>query len=980
MHCCAAFFAISYLSSGLIMTLILKRLEAMAVASPWVLEWFRDGMVCCQDWALRDEPKRHGVFEVKDRSRLPAELGCLGGGGWTSGGVLDWVGFDLDVGHGNEKQVYPTTDDAIDAAKVIRELVRDAGEIRLSKSGVGVHVRVRVAPIDVGEESAARKIAKNIAYWVATACEIKCDRTVLGRQNLWYWARETGARGFELIAGANGAWKVPAAAMREPGVVTGGLVSTGKTAVPLTPNPSPARGEGNTAAREFVIRRAEKYMRVKAPAISGQGGQQQTFHAAMALVDGFGLSVDEALPLFQSWNAGCVPPWDDAGLMRTLTNAKRKSGQNPSLSLLNVPSPKSASLPYGGGAGAKGYEASTRLEIDDEEVGRIGLSDECSEGLDPLAFAPQPPEGEEVNRECDALEEGGAAAPICSMDSADASSVTIEADEPSTVDALNAWFDDEFIKRISQIELAHNTKRDAMAATLFDALSVRLPKVGIMTRARVKANLTKVLKITGRDFERAIAEANKRREARSDEGFLALAEGYKEHLARGAVRRVMRRWREQWYEWTSAEGCYLPQGDEWVESQAMLWLYDQGIEAAGASVSNFLQALQATTMIHESVKPGSWLENPPTNAKGSIFFSMRNGILNLCDRRRMMEHTPDYFTLNSAPFNYEPEREYERWTAVTLQWQPLDSTASALQILQDWMGYLFVPYNPHKKFLINTGPGNDGKSVYSAICKHIIGERNCSAIGLEAFDPKMTFGLEPMIGKMLNQIGDANMVDKVAEGVLKTLTGNDAQTFGRKFLPAITEVWAGKIMINANHTPYWRDRSNALFNRMLPLHWEPIPDDKINTNLVDELVADELPGIFNWALVGFDRIRQKPFNRDGLVLEWLEQARQETQGELGFFDECVGVDLNSMSTAKVTRPELMAAYKAHCDQRNAKAFCNAETLGKQLREYLRRKFVADGVAADESSAFFARMNGRDPPGLNGDLKRGRHYKGIGLLK
>lgn len=50
----------------------------------------------------------------------------------------------------------------------------------------------------------------------------------------------------------------------------------------------------------------------------GQGGHATTFGVACALVWGFGLSPEEAMPVMQEYNARCVPPWQDRDLWHKL--------------------------------------------------------------------------------------------------------------------------------------------------------------------------------------------------------------------------------------------------------------------------------------------------------------------------------------------------------------------------------------------------------------------------------------------------------------------------------------------------------------------------------------------------------------------------------------------------------------------------------------------------------------------------------------
>jgi hypothetical protein len=73
--------------------------------------------------------------------------------------------------------------------------------------------------------------------------------------------------------------------------------------------------------REEAIRRAEAYVAKMPPAVSGQGGHNQTFAVACCLVRDFGLSVTEARPVLQVYNQRCEPPWEPWELDHKLDDA-----------------------------------------------------------------------------------------------------------------------------------------------------------------------------------------------------------------------------------------------------------------------------------------------------------------------------------------------------------------------------------------------------------------------------------------------------------------------------------------------------------------------------------------------------------------------------------------------------------------------------------------------------------------------------------
>ncbi len=76
------------------------------------------------------------------------------------------------------------------------------------------------------------------------------------------------------------------------------------------------------------VKAAAAYLATIPPAISGQGGHRQTYHAASILVDGFALSTDEALPLLSAWNEKCEPPWSQTDLERKLIEAEKHEGKS----------------------------------------------------------------------------------------------------------------------------------------------------------------------------------------------------------------------------------------------------------------------------------------------------------------------------------------------------------------------------------------------------------------------------------------------------------------------------------------------------------------------------------------------------------------------------------------------------------------------------------------------------------------------------
>jgi P4 family phage/plasmid primase-like protien len=115
--------------------------------------------------------------------------------------------------------------------------------------------------------------------------------------------------------------------------------------------------------REEVKRRARLYLDKVPPAVSGQGGHNQTFRAACVLVQGFNLSAEEAMPLLKEWNESCQPPWAGKELLHKLRSAEKQPGERGRL--------LAERNGWSGVTGPMGPEATAESRVDGEALKEI---------------------------------------------------------------------------------------------------------------------------------------------------------------------------------------------------------------------------------------------------------------------------------------------------------------------------------------------------------------------------------------------------------------------------------------------------------------------------------------------------------------------------------------------------------------------------------------------------------------------------------
>ena len=135
--------------------------------------------------------------------------------------------------------------------------------------------------------------------------------------------------------------------------------------------------------------------------------------------------------------------------------------------------------------------------------------------------------------------------------------------------------------------------------------------------------------------------------------------------------------------------------------------------------------------------------------------------------------------------------------------------------------------------------------------------------------------------KSLAIISDARLGGRTDSQVvverLLSISGEDALTIDRKNLEPITVKLPTRLVIFSNELPRLGDSSGALAGRMILLRLTRSFYGQEDTGLTDRLLG-ELPGILNWAIAGWQRLRERgrfrqPTAADEMVDELSDLAK-----------------------------------------------------------------------------------------------------------
>ena len=340
-------------------------------------------------------------------------------------------------------------------------------------------------------------------------------------------------------------------------------------------------------------------------------------------------------------------------------------------------------------------------------------------------------------------------------------------------------------------------------------------------------------------------------------------------------------------------------------------------------VTEVIAALPSRNLIVRGESP-QWLGE--SLAPHLELVACRNALLHL-PTDSLWPHTPEYFTTAALPTAYDPNAPRPtHWLAFLHSIWPDDPASIAL--LQEYFGYLLTPECSHQKALFLHGPTRSGKGTLGKVLRHLFGNDQICSPTLTSL--ASDFGLQPLLGKTIAIIPDARLGKstdraRAAEAIL-SITGEDAQLVNRKHAPALVTYLPIRFVLMSNELPAMRDNSAALASRFLMLHMTRSFYGHEDFGLEARLLR-ELPGILNWAVAGWRRLRARGrFVQPESGAELLQDFTDLNSPILGFIrDRCaIGAEHS------VSRRELFRAWSDWAERGGYPAG-NEATFGRNLR-------------------------------------------------
>jgi len=234
------------------------------------------------------------------------------------------------------------------------------------------------------------------------------------------------------------------------------------------------------------------------------------------------------------------------------------------------------------------------------------------------------------------------------------------------------------------------------------------------------------------------------------------------------------------------------------------------------------------------------------------------------------------------------------------------------------VGYCLTGSTSEQIFFFCYGTGANGKSVFQAVLRALMGEYAKQA-DFSSFliqrNEKVRNDLAGLAGARVITAVEAEEGGRLSMQVLKSWTGGDPITARFLFGENFTFKPQGKIWLAANTKPAITERNYAAWRRvhLIPFNVTIPPEER--DPLLESKLIDELPGIFNWSLGGLRDYLKVGLKTPEAVTKATKEYRQENDSIESFIAECC--ELGRLKVCKNT--ELYPCYLNFCGMSGLKA-------------------------------------------------------------
>lgn len=299
-----------------------------------------------------------------------------------------------------------------------------------------------------------------------------------------------------------------------------------------------------------------------------------------------------------------------------------------------------------------------------------------------------------------------------------------------------------------------------------------------------------------------------------------------------------------------------------------------------------------------------------------MLFNTLSGTLDL-RTFTLKSHDPADLITKLAPVEYHEDVKDDAvpapvWDAFLVKVQPNPEMRA---FLLRAAGYSLMGADPERAFFDNVGRGRNGKTKFLNALEDVFGDYAKHARA-ETFTKSKRNGnghsedIARLEGARLVTASETEEGAKLAEAVIKEMTGGDTQTARSMFKGSMQFQPQWSIWVGTNHYPVISGTDDGIWDRIKVIPWPVrIEEHEIDTQLGDKLKA-ERNGIFRRLLNGL-----REYQRIGLAVPTqVKAATTEYREEMDVLAPFLTSHTEVAPGAKVRRDDLYTTYRTWCEQ------------------------------------------------------------------
>ena len=207
------------------------------------------------------------------------------------------------------------------------------------------------------------------------------------------------------------------------------------------------------------------------------------------------------------------------------------------------------------------------------------------------------------------------------------------------------------------------------------------------------------------------------------------------------------------------------------------------------------------------------------------------------------------YTIGHLPITFEAGAEAPKWRAFLHE--VMQGNEDKIKLVQEFFGYCFLGDNRYQQALVLLGAGNNGKSVLLEILSSLFDK--VTYLDLKQIEDERY--VHHIQGAWLNVASELQYKSMETTAYIKAVIAGEVIQAAPKYHKGFSFRPRAKIAFATNGLPRNNDTSQGYFRRLLIINMAYSVKNP-NRNIIEEL-KKEIPGIFNWAIEGLQRLMNR---------------------------------------------------------------------------------------------------------------------------